>query len=116
MVEKVRIVRMHRKLLTNVPQYDKIDGFQNTWVVKPSYNARGFGIYLTKKLKDIINIGKKSQSKVVQKYVEKPYLINGKKFDVRQWVLVTSWDPLEIYIFETAYLKFCSKNFDLNDL
>ena len=43
-------------------------------------------------------------------------MINGKKFDVRQWVLVTSWDPLEIYVFETAYLKFCSKNFDLIDL
>ena len=71
---------------------------------------------MTKKLKDIINLGKKSQSKVVQKYIEKPYLINGKKFDVRQWVLVTSWDPLEIYVFETAYLKFCSKSFDLNDL
>ena len=35
---------------------------------------------------------------------------------MRQWVLVTSWDPLEIYVFETAYLKFCSKDFDLSDL
>ena len=84
--------------------------------MKPSFNARGVGIYLTRKLKDIITLGKKSQSKVVQKYVEKPFLINEKKFDVRQWVLVTSWDPLEIYVYETAYLKFCSKNFDLSEL
>ena len=58
-IEKVRIVRMHRKLLENVPQYYKIDGCQNTWVVKPSYNARGVGIYLTRTLKDIITLGKK---------------------------------------------------------
>ena len=64
-MDKVRIVRMHRKLMEIVPQYQKIDGSQNIWVVKPSYNARGIGIYLTKKLKDIITLGKKSQSKVV---------------------------------------------------
>jgi hypothetical protein len=59
MLEKVRVVRLHKKLMDFLPQYRTIDGVSNTWVVKPSYNARGVGIYLTKKLKDIMNLGKK---------------------------------------------------------
>jgi tubulin monoglycylase TTLL3/8 len=40
----------------------------------------------------------------VQKYIEKPFLLNQKKFDIRQWVLVTSWEPLDVYVFSGAYL------------
>jgi tubulin monoglycylase TTLL3/8 len=72
--------------------------------VKPSYNSRGLGVYCTNRLKDIIQQGKKTGSKIVQKYIEKPFLLNQKKFDIRQWVLVTSWEPLDVYVFSGAYL------------
>jgi len=52
----------------------------------------------------------------VQKYIETPFLVKKKKFDVRQWVLVTSWEPLDIFVFETSYLKFCSLEFSLKFL
>lgn len=35
---------------------------------------------------------------------------------MRQWVLVTCWDPLDVYVFDTAYLKLCSTQFSLTDL
>ena len=35
-----------------------LDGIHNAWVVKPSFNARGLGIYCTNKLKDIVNLDK----------------------------------------------------------
>ena len=74
-------------------------------------------MYVANKLKDIIQVGKKVQSRVVQKYIEKTYLIkDGTKFDVRQWVLVTSWDPLEAYIFDSSYLRLCSSKFSLTDI
>ena len=84
--------------------------------MKPSFNARGLGVFCTSKLNKIIQPGKKTAPKVVQKYVEKPFLLNGKKFDVRQWVLVTSWEPLECFIFEQAYLRVCAQDFTLNEL
>lgn len=40
--------------------------------------------------------GKKA---LFQKYLHNPYLIDGKKFDLRIYVLVCGVDPLRIYIF-----------------
>jgi hypothetical protein len=93
-----------------------VDGTQNVWVVKPSYSSRGLGIFCTNKFKDIVAEGRKNQSKVVQKYVEAPFLINQRKFDLRQWVLVASWEPLDVFVFDAAYLRLCSRDFSLNDL
>mmetsp|Transcript_37132 Transcript_37132/g.56984 ORF Transcript_37132/g.56984 Transcript_37132/m.56984 type:complete len:116 (+) Transcript_37132:702-1049(+) len=60
---------------------------------------------------------KKGQSRVVQKYIEQTFLLPGKiKFDIRQWVLVTSWDPLEAYVFDSAYLRLCSSEFSLDEI
>ena len=38
------------------------------------------------------------------------------KFDLRQWVLVTSFEPLTIYMFDACYLRICGAPFDLKDL
>ena len=99
-----------------MPQYEFIDGLANVWVVKPSFNARGLGVYCTNKMRDIIQPGKKCGSKIVQKYIENPFLLKTKKFDIRQWVLVSSWEPLDVYIFSGAYLKICGNDFNLRNL
>ena len=55
--------------------------------------------------------------KIVQKYVEKPFLLkmganDNRKFDIRQWVFVSSFDPLDVYVYTKAYLRICGANFD----
>ena len=49
---------------------------------------------------------------VIQKYIEKPLLYYGRKFDIRIWVLLTH--NLNVYMFEEGHLKCCSINYNLN--
>lgn len=49
---------------------------------------------------------------VVQKYLEKPMLINGRKFDIRVWVLWTQ--EMKLYFFKEGYLRTSSENYHAN--
>ncbi|CAD7960181.1 unnamed protein product [Amoebophrya sp. A120] len=97
------------------PQLSLCNAKQNCWIVKPGNNARGSGIVVLKNLKEILY--QTNPSRLVMKYIEKPLtLFNGRKFDVRQWVLVKSFDPLEIWMFSQCYLRLCNEPYDLGDL
>ena len=45
---------------------------------------------------------------MIQKYIEKPLLIEGRKSDIRQWVLVEGYNPPKIWVFDECYLRFCA--------
>lgn len=84
------------------------------WIVKPNCSSRGVGVRLTD---DMVELAAgKSEGRVVQKYIERPLLVGGKKFDLRVWVLVTSWAPLVVWVFPGCLARFCSHAFSLSDL
>lgn len=75
-----------------------------TFILKPDSGSQGKGIFLTKNPKDI----KPGEHMVCQQYVSKPFLIDGFKFDLRVYVLVTSCDPLRIFVYEDGLGRFAT--------
>uniref|UniRef100_A0A8U7MT30 Tubulin tyrosine ligase like 4 n=1 Tax=Corvus moneduloides TaxID=1196302 RepID=A0A8U7MT30_CORMO len=74
------------------------------WIVKPPASARGIGIQVIHKWSQL----PKRRPLLVQRYLHKPYLIGGKKFDLRLYVYVTCYDPLRVYLFKDGLVRFAS--------
>ena len=113
------------------------------WIMKPVGKAQGKGIFLINKLSQISNWKKDPRLKggksianedpeegpeayIVQRYIGNPYLIGGalpfnqsfhalgKKFDIRCYVLVTSYYPLQVYIHRNGFCRFSNYQFTMN--
>lgn len=52
-----------------------------------------------------------SSTFVIQKYIEKPLLINKRKFDIRVWIMLTH--DLKVHFFKEGYLRTSSEDFSL---
>ena len=76
------------------------------WIVKPSNSNGGHGIEIKENI-DAMN--KVKDITIVQKYIDNPYLINGHKFDMRLYVLITSFDPLMIYLYGDGLVRFATQ-------
>ena len=91
----------------------------NIWIVKPGGKSRGRGIALFNDMQKLLAHTKTvngAEKWVVQKYIEDPLVIRQRKFDIRQWVLVTSWNPLTVWFYEECYLRFSADDYDIGNL
>mmetsp|Transcript_17601 Transcript_17601/g.58005 ORF Transcript_17601/g.58005 Transcript_17601/m.58005 type:complete len:582 (-) Transcript_17601:328-2073(-) len=82
------------------------------YIVKPVGGTRGKGIRLMTEVSDAFL--KERRRLVVQQYIMNPHLLQGRKYDLRLYVAVTSSDPLRLYIHEQGYGRFCSEEYDLS--
>ena len=97
------------------PQFS-INGDNNIWILKPSGLSRGRGITCMNSFNEILQFLKTNSNQyIAQKYIENPLIILGRKFDIRQWVLVTDLDPLTIWMYDTPYLRFGAEDYKLEE-
>ena len=79
----------------------EVSNFKNMYIMKPCASSCGRGIRVIGKTQQV----KKRNGYIVSKYVSKPHLIHGYKYDLRLYVLVTSFDPLRIYMFKDGLVR-----------
>lgn len=89
---------------------------ENVWMIKPAAMNQGRGIEVYRN--DLLGMKRFLESKppnsywVVQKYIERPLLYKGRKFDIRVWAVMT-WKS-ELWYYKHGYLRTSSSPYSLS--
>jgi hypothetical protein len=89
---------------------------ENYWLVKPANLNQGRGIEIFNSMMEIQKF-LSSQAIysywVIQKYIEKPMLFKGRKFDIRVWSVATHKG--EFFFYKNGYLRTSSDDYSLDN-
>jgi len=72
-----------------------MNNYKDMFILKPTSSSCGRGIRVIGKKQQV----NKRSGYLVSKYLSKPHLLRGYKYDMRIYILVTSFEPLRAYIF-----------------
>ncbi|XP_019855248.1 PREDICTED: tubulin polyglutamylase TTLL4-like [Amphimedon queenslandica] len=87
------------------------DGVQRPWILKPSSGKRAIGVKI---LTDKSHLPTDTQHYVAQRYITNPLLVNGRKFHIRLYLLITSLQPLRAYLHKEGLVLFAISNYTSN--
>jgi len=73
--------------------------------VKPKSSSRGRGIFVT----DDAGAVPLNDKTLAQRYINKPHLYEGHKYVFRFYLLITSVDPLRVYLYKDGFVKLASE-------
>jgi tetratricopeptide (TPR) repeat protein len=77
-------------------------------IAKPSQGTGGQGIVVTGEVGAIID----RTDIVVQRYLDRPYLVNGRKGHARIYGLICSAQPLRAYLYSEGIIRFAPERYD----
>jgi tubulin polyglutamylase TTLL6/13 len=77
------------------------------FIIKPDAGCQGRGIFLTRTIENVPF----NENVVAQVYIKKPLLLDGYKFDLRLYCLITSVKPLRMYLFHDGLVRMCTEEY-----
>lgn len=89
-----------------ISKYSKSNKF---WLMKPDSLSGGAGMKIIGDISDIQ--GKKC---VVQQYIDNPYLLEEKKFNLRAFLVILSVNPLEVYLWKEGLIYIAPEKFSMD--
>ena len=81
----------------------------NLWLIKPTNKCGGEGIKILNSLKSI-----EYKEYILTKYLKNIDLIQGKKYDLRLYVLISGLKPLRIYFYKEGLIRIASEKYSVN--
>ncbi|XP_015738279.1 inactive polyglycylase TTLL10 isoform X2 [Coturnix japonica] len=101
---------------------------EEIWICKPSFSNQGRGIFLLKNPSAVTTLQAKfsksegdppskrvhckvPRTRIVQRYIDQPLLLEGKKFDVRSYLLIACTEPYVLF-FAQGYVRLSCSNYD----
>lgn len=82
-----------------------------TFIAKPQVGSQGDAISLFKELRDL-PYGLDQKEVVVQRYLDKPLLLDEVKFDLRIYVAVFGVEEMSAYICDEGLARFCTSKYE----
>ena len=97
-------------------EIESVSTSKHKWIVKPVNLSRGRGIHLLQDDEEFEKISKASlklniTQYLVSRYISNPHLINETKYDLRIYVLITSFNPLRIYLYDNGLVRFATEKY-----
>ena len=77
------------------------------WILKPVAASCGRGIKIVTSHARV----SKRDGVLASRYIANPHLINGLKYDLRVYVLVTSFNPLKVYMYNDGLVRFATEKY-----
>lgn len=90
-------------------------GENNLWILKPYCMARSMDMTISSSLPLLLRANE-TGPKVICKYIDRPCLFRGRKFDLRLIVAVNSLKPLNVYLYDRVWPRFALEQYNLEDL
>lgn len=89
-----------------------IAGKSAIYIAKPLHGSQGSSIVLFRDLRELSS--KKYEEMVVQRYINNPYLLDGLKFDIRLYVIITGTNEglMHAFLADEGLVRFCTTEYE----